>query len=182
MSWETVPLGDVAELNPRTPYGEETGTFLGMTDLGEDGRTTSGIIVDSQDLKTGYTPFRNADLLVAKITPCFENGKIGQVRIKTDVGWGSTEFHVVRPNDAMVDRRFLHHFLRTPEVRAAGGMRMTGSAGQRRVPINFLRRLQIPLPPLPEQRRIAAILDEPMPSARPDVSRFGCCTSFPGGS
>lgn len=131
-----------------------------MADLGEDGQTTYGVPIEIGSLKSGYTPFANEDLLVAKITPCFENGKIGQVRIPTTLGWGSTEFHVIRPNDETVDRRFLLHFLRSPAVRANGEMRMTGSAGQRRVPVDYLKSLGIPLPPLPEQRRIAAILDE----------------------
>jgi type I restriction enzyme S subunit len=155
-----VPLGDLAHLNPRSDSTTERATFLGMADLGEDGRTTSGAPVDPTDLKSGYTPFRDRDLLVAKITPCFENGKIGQAVLSTKLGWGSTEFHVVRPDAERVDDRYLLHYLRTPLVRAVGETRMTGSGGQRRVPVDFLRRLAVPLPSLPEQRRIAAILDE----------------------
>ncbi|QEW00356.1 hypothetical protein F6J84_09800 [Microbacterium caowuchunii] len=160
MTWETVPLGTLATLNPRGQNNQITATFLGMADLAEDGKTSQGVQLKPEDLKPGYTPFRNKDLLVAKITPCFENGKIGQASIPTDQGWGSTEFHVVRPDDARINRRYLLHFLRSPVVRASGQIRMTGSGGQRRVPADFLRQLSVPLPPLAEQRRIAAILDE----------------------
>lgn len=106
----------------------------------------------------GYTVFRDEDLLLAKITPCWENGKIGQAKLTHSVGVGSTEFHVVRPRDG-VDARYLMHFLRTDCVRATGELRMTGSGGQRRVPVKYLQDLEVSVPSLDEQRRIAAILD-----------------------
>ena len=106
----------------------------------------------------GYTVFRDGDLLLAKITPCWENGKIGQASLDREIGVGSTEFHVVRPAP-QVDARYLMRFLRTESVRATGELRMTGSGGQRRVPVKYLQSLEVPLPPLGEQRRIAAILD-----------------------
>ena len=110
-------------------------------------------------VRTGYTPFLDGDLLVAKITPCFENGKIAQATLKHRAGFGSTEFHVVRPRPGCSDARYLLHFLRQDRIRLEGEARMTGSAGQRRVPEHFLAQLDVPLPPLPEQRRIAEVLD-----------------------
>lgn len=74
-------------------------------------------------------------------------------------GAGSTEFHVVRPDSSELDSRYLLHFLRLPQVRIAGERRMTGSAGQRRVPESFLAELTFPLPSVAEQRRIAEVLD-----------------------
>ena len=99
-------------------------------------------------------------MLLAKITPCFENGKIAQAQLPLPYGFGSTEFHVVRPRDTKADARYLLHYLRQDSIRADGTRRMTGSAGQRRVPESYLAQLEVPLPPLPEQRRIAAILDQ----------------------
>lgn len=159
MTWETVPLGRLASLNPRSDSNVEPGTFLGMADVSENGTTSIGTRVENGDLKSGYTPFRDRDILVAKITPCFENGKIAQAILPTKLGWGSTEFHVVRPHADVLHDRYALHYLRTSLVRANGTSRMTGSAGQRRVPVSFLQSLEIPLPPLPDQRRIAAILD-----------------------
>jgi type I restriction enzyme S subunit len=112
------------------------------------------------EVQKGYTVFRNRDILVAKITPCFENGKVGQATISHDIGVGSTEFHVVRPDASSLDDRYLLHFLRQRRVRVEGERRMTGSAGQKRVPATFLAQLRVPLPPLSEQRRIAEILDQ----------------------
>lgn len=109
-------------------------------------------------MSKAYTVFRDGDVLAAKITPCWENGKVGQAFLNHSIGVGSTEFHVLRPK-GQLHARYLMHFLRLPSVRAAGTMRMTGSAGQKRVPAAFLRDLRIPLPSLSEQRRIATILD-----------------------
>lgn len=113
-----------------------------------------------REVSKGYTIFRNRDLLVAKITPCFENNKIGQAKLQHGVGVGSSEFHVVRPKAGIAHDRYLLHFLRQDRVRVEGEQRMTGSGGQRRVPPAFLKDLKIWLPPLDEQRRVAAVLDQ----------------------
>jgi type I restriction enzyme S subunit len=111
------------------------------------------------ELSKGLTPFLDGDVLIAKITPCFENGKIAQARLQHRLGIGSTEFHVVRAHPDRADPRYLLHFLRQESVRRDGEQRMTGSAGQRRVPQEFISEIEIPLPPLAEQRRIVDILD-----------------------
>lgn len=157
-----VQLADVCVINPRykvTAASPAIVSFLGMADVSEDGHTTAGQTRNITEVAKGYKAFRAGDVLVAKITPCFENGKIARAEIETELGFGSTEFHVLRVDDESLDPRYLLHYLRQPWIRTAGERRMTGSAGQRRVPMNFLERLQIPLPSLLEQRRIAAILD-----------------------
>lgn len=112
------------------------------------------------EISGGLSYFQTDDVLVAKITPCFENGKIAQVQMEDEYGFGSTEFHVVRARSGYVESRYLLHYLRQNRVRKQGERLMTGSAGQRRVPVHFLEELDIPLPPISEQRRIAAILDQ----------------------
>lgn len=155
-------LAEIAEINPRTTADLEDDdevSFLGMADVSEDGSTSRGHDRQVSIVRKGFTSFLDGDLLVAKITPCFENGKIAQASLKHRVGFGSTEFHVVRAHPEKADSRYLLHFLRSSWVRETGERRMTGSAGQRRVPKDFLQSLDVPLPPLPEQRRIASILD-----------------------
>ncbi|MFC3891410.1 restriction endonuclease subunit S [Lentzea rhizosphaerae] len=163
MSTATVKLSEVAEINPRVearPTLDTLVSFLGMADVdAESGTTTRGKERRYAEVAKGYTQFANRDLLVAKITPCFENGKIAQAELDHPHGTGSTEFHVIRPDRAVLDDRFLLRFLRQPYVRIAGERRMTGSAGQRRVPEAYLADLQIPLIPISEQRQIAQILD-----------------------
>ena len=159
----TVALAEVAQVNPRggAPEPATLVSFVPMAELDATTASTGpGVERPFREVQKGYTVFRDRDILVAKITPCFENGKIGQATITHDIGVGSTEFHVVRPDPESVTERYLLHFLRQHRVRAEGERRMTGSAGQKRVPASFLGQLQLPLPSLDEQRRIAAILDQ----------------------
>jgi type I restriction enzyme S subunit len=158
----TVPLRDLATFNPAPPSlnaGEEV-ALVPMASVSEMGVVQVSEHVPVSDLKAGYSYMRTGDVLVAKITPCFENNKIALAKLDRLHGFGSTEFHVIRADPSALDNRYLVHFLRRDETRRAGEQRMTGSAGQRRVPRQFLEDLTIPLPPLDEQRRIAAILDQ----------------------
>lgn len=158
-----IRLGDIADINPKwNPLAakEDAVSFVGMAQMSDElGCVTSEEQRLVQEVRTGYTAFEQGDLLVAKITPCFENGKIGKANISNRWGAGSTEFHVVRPSGEL-DSAYALYFLRRQQFRTAGTLRMTGSGGQRRVPVNFVADTKIPLPPLPEQRRIAAILDK----------------------
>ncbi|MBV6470164.1 MAG: hypothetical protein NBKEAIPA_02077 [Nitrospirae bacterium] len=157
-------LQDVAAINPplsAVPATDEVVSFLPMSAVdAEEVEAVDGETRLFNEVSKGYTPFIFDDVLVAKITPCFENGKIAQAKPTRRFGFGSTEFHVIRPHVNDLDPRYLVHFLRQERVRKDGERKMTGSAGQRRVPEHFLANLRLPLPPLLEQRRIAAILDK----------------------
>jgi len=161
---KAVLLEDVAEVNPRLAKklsANDEVAFVPMAALSAETATVTAEETRTYaEVAKSYTPFASGDVLVAKITPCFENGKIAQTILSKPIGFGSTEFHVVRPRPGKLDGRYAHHFLRLEKVRNAGERRMTGSGGQRRVPENYLAKLQIPLPPLTEQRRIAAVLDK----------------------
>ncbi len=155
-------VADIAEINPRTDIAlteEEQVSFLPMQNTSE-----SGDIITLQsrllsEVSKGYTRFAENDVLVAKITPCFENGKGGFARgLLNGIGFGSTEFHVVRAIPGKADSKFLHHLTRSERFRRAGERSMTGSAGQKRIPAEFIREFPIFVPPLPEQKKIAEIL------------------------
>jgi type I restriction enzyme S subunit len=112
-----------------------------------------------EDISPGLTLFEEGDVLFAKITPCMENGKGALVReLPTRYAFGSTEFHVLR-SSKKVNGPFLYYATLNPIFRAYAAENMVGAAGQKRVSSRFLKDTRVPLPPLPEQQRIAAYLD-----------------------
>lgn len=112
------------------------------------------------EVKKGYTPFKSGDVIFAKITPCMENGKVAVVpELDHDLALGSTEFHVIRPLGELPPLWFFY-FLSSRIYRSKAERNMTGAVGQRRVPIDFIAQSTIPLPPLAEQKRIVAKIEE----------------------
>lgn len=160
--WKLDRLGNVAEVNPRTRIeliADETVAFLAMADVSNESRVNEYQIRKYSEVSFGFTAFSRNDVLVAKITPCFENGKGAHVaNLPTSVGFGSTEFHVVREQAGKSDARFIHYLVNSATFRITGASNMQGSAGQKRVPTDFLRNFRTLVPPLPEQQKIAEIL------------------------
>lgn len=112
------------------------------------------------EVRKGYTYFAEGDVVFAKITPCMENGKSAIARnLMNGIGFGTTEFHVLRPGPLAIPE-WLHLFVRKRDFREEAKKNMHGAAGQQRVPVDFLREVAIPLPPLDEQRRIVARIEE----------------------
>lgn len=136
--------------------------FLPMSSVSEQGAIIRSEIRELHEVAKGYTYFENGDVLVAKITPCMENGKATFVSgLKHGLGFGSTEFHVLRPKSKSIfDGRYLFYMIWNSCFRHAAGLRMTGSGGQKRVPKRFLETFEIPFPSVAEQKRIASILDK----------------------
>jgi type I restriction enzyme, S subunit len=158
-----VSLAEICLINPKldsTPLQNAFVDFVPMADVFENGLVLVSHQRKVSEVSKGFTSFQKGDVLVAKITPCYENNKIAVADIQSDIGFGSTEFHVIRCDKNRLDARYLLHLLRSENCRTEGKKRMTGSAGQQRIPKQFLETLQIPLPPLAEQKRIAAILDQ----------------------
>ena len=107
------------------------------------------------DVRSGFTYFRDNDILLAKITPCFENGKAGIARNLTNgIGFGSTEYIVIRANTSLVYPEWIFYHINTPEFIESGKAFMTGTAGQQRVDINYVKQYHIPVPSLEEQKEI----------------------------
>lgn len=165
--WPLVRLGDVCEINPRRPRIDRSDdaptTFVPMSAVAENGK---GIVAAETrpfaSVRKGYTYFADGDVIFAKITPCMQNGKHAIVTNTIDgIGFGSTEFHVIRPG-SQIAAEWIHYFLLQPEVLNDAEAHFFGAVGQQRVPDSFLHELTIPLPPLDEQRRIAARLNEQM--------------------
>lgn len=155
--WDAKSLGDICEVNPsRDENIPDEVTFIGMADVSENGQIENQRKVDYIRVSKGFTPFRKGDILVAKITPCFENGKGAHTDILlTEYGFGSTEFHVLRSFGCS---KFLFYHTITETFRKRMTSEMSGSAGQRRISRDSLSSYIIPIPPLPEQEKIAEIL------------------------
>jgi type I restriction enzyme, S subunit len=163
--WPTVPLVEVCEINPRLSRFERPAPnapvgFVPMSAVDEMHGEVA--VVEARPfaaVSKGYTAFRDGDVLFAKITPCMENGKAAVVRsMPGGLGFGSTEFHVLRANGRVLPE-LIFHTVRQPAFRALAKANFTGTAGQQRVPTKFLERVRVPLPPLDEQRRIVDILN-----------------------
>ncbi len=162
--WEVRRLKRVASLNPsktesRTLLTADMPvTFLPMERVGTDGKIDEEV-VPASSVWNGFTYFRRDDVLVAKITPCFENGKGACLEsLSTEIGFGSTEFHVLRSRASILPQ-FLYRLTTLAEFRHSGAEEMTGAAGQQRVPQGFMANYPLPLPPLPEQTAIIRYLD-----------------------
>ena len=156
--WKKVKLGDVCVVNPsKEDDYPDVVAFLGMADIGETGNIITEHKKSYESVKAGFTPFKRGDILIAKITPCFENGK-GALTDKCsfECGFGSTEFHVLRCR--AVNNKFLFYHTRTDFFRKRLEAEMVGSAGQKRVQANSIINYAILLPPLMEQTAIAEVL------------------------
>jgi type I restriction enzyme S subunit len=131
-----------------------------MEAVTEDGRLIKRYERNYEDVCTGYSSFSDGDLLIAKITPCFENGKGALLAgLVNGVGFGSTEFHVLKP-DAGTNPRLLAHLVNSYEFRRRGESEMEGSAGQKRVSADFIRSFRFACPSsLDAQGEIADMLD-----------------------
>ncbi|MDO9519297.1 MAG: restriction endonuclease subunit S [Pseudohongiella sp.] len=164
MNWPLVKLSDVVEVNPRPPKGINSSqqvSFIGMASASNEGFLLNEEMRVLSDTKKGFTYFEKSDVLLAKITPCFENGKCLRAnQISKPIGFGSTEFHVLRVNPVKVDSTYLFYIVWSDQFRLLGEASMSGAAGQKRVSAKFLKEFKFPLPPLVEQKRIAAILDK----------------------
>lgn len=161
--WEVGTFADLAEINPAKIAlklsDEDLVTFIAMEDLSEEGKVINKLVRQFKQVKSGYTQFVENDILFAKITPCMENGKGGLVtKLNNGIGYGSTEFHIIRTKDIKL-LFFLYQYTLYKPFRAKAEMQMTGSAGQQRVPKDFFERYQIPIPPLEEQVMIGNILN-----------------------
>ena len=158
-SWANAPLGEICTINPRVDKNSiDNDSIVSFVPMPAVEAETSQIDVSKTRsfgaVRNGYTPFRKGDVLFAKITPCMENGKMAVVPdLVSEYGFGSTEFHVLRPAHG-IDPRFLYHAVSNRAFRFHAEHNMTGAVGQKRVPATILEKHEIGLPPANEQSRI----------------------------
>lgn len=166
-TWRWTRLLDIGEINPRNDAPDnQLAAFVPMSGVPQHHR--AGIVAETKrwgDIKKGYTHFADGDVVLAKITPCFENGKAAVVEgLPGDagIGAGTTELHVFRPIHTGILPEYVYLFLRTPFFTVEGEQSMTGTAGQKRLPTDYFATRAFPLPPSEEQARIVAKVDELM--------------------
>ena len=163
--WPVVEIGKACTVNPRKSELAEldkatTVSFVPMSDMGENTMFFSP--KDSKRLEevgTSYTYFKNDDVLIAKVTPCFENGKAGIAKgLYNGIGFGSSEFYVLRPSETALPE-WIFLCVATPTFRAWATPKMTGTGGLQRVPRSVIENYKVPIPSLKTQQAIIAEIE-----------------------
>lgn len=164
-TWCWTRLLDIGEISPRNDAPDEADvSFIPMSGFSEFHMGALAPEVEKWGrVKKGFTHFRIGDVVVAKITPCFENGKAAVIDgLQHRIGAGTTELHVFRPINPDILPGYIYLFLRSPYFAIEGEKNMTGTAGQKRLPTEYFATRALPLPPSAEQSRIIIKVDELM--------------------
>jgi restriction endonuclease S subunit len=153
-------LSNLSIINPskteiRAIEDEIVVSSIEMASVNEKGFITNKVDKTLKDLRKGsYTYFRDNDIIIAKITPCMENGKCAIAQgLSNGIGMGSSEFHVIRTNET-INNKFLFSILNRESVRKEAEKNMTGSSGHRRVPASYYENFKVPVPSIKEQEKI----------------------------
>ena len=156
--WTKKMLSDIADFNPRETI--KKGAIAKKIPMDVLRPFYRDIPYYVEECFSGGTKFRNGDTIMARITPCLENGKTAQVSILNDgeVGFGSTEYIVFRAKEGIADKDYLYYLVCSPEVREPAIKSMVGSSGRQRVQTDVVKNLEIDVPPLVEQEKIGSFL------------------------
>ena len=157
--WRTMPFSRAVVINPRLRLERgETYPFVSMAAV--DPNSHWAYADGQREYSSGGARFQDGDTLMARITPCLENGKIARYRSTngSDAAYGSTEFVVIRGRAEVTDNQFAYYLTQSPAVRNYAISQMTGTSGRQRVPTSALDHIDVLIPPIKEQRRIAHIL------------------------
>ena len=158
--WEVLPLKRIAKVNAsvadavKKMNDKELVTFLPMENVSATGEIDNSIKKELQQVKTGYSSFAKGDVVVAKITPCFENGKGADLsNLDTPIGFGTTEFINIRPSEKILSE-YLYLITMTRPFRLLGEKIMTGSAGQKRISVDYIKNFSLGIPTVESQEMI----------------------------
>jgi type I restriction enzyme S subunit len=163
--WSWTRLSDVGAVNPRNTVDDSLiAGFVPMSLIcAEYGKSHKFEERKWGEIKKGFTHFQDNDVVLAKITPCFENGKSCVIQnLPNKIGAGTTELHVFRNRYNKIFPEYVLSFFKSPLFFSVGIPKMTGTAGQKRVPTDYFSSTPFPLPPLAEQKRIVAKIDQLM--------------------
>lgn len=175
--WEILPLKRICKVNASISKqlqrlkNSDYVTFLPMENI-----TTNGEIDISEkrklaEVRTGFSSFAKGDVVIAKITPCFENGKGACLDVlDTNIGFGTTELINLRPTDKIISK-YLYYITMTRPFRKLGEIVMTGSAGQKRVPVSFVKNFVLGIPEIAEQKIIVRIIEDKLSAINDLISK-----------
>ena len=164
--WGLASLGDVCKVNPKKGQDQQPNhnievSFVPMSAVSEQGTINTTTVKQYDEVKTGFTYFIENDVLFAKITPCMENGKGAVARnLHNGVGFGSTEFHVLRPINGKTNADWIYALTIFHKFRLDASNHMSGSAGQRRVPASFLENYRVSVPPFELQEKFSDFIEK----------------------
>ncbi len=162
----SLPISEIkscVEINPTKIIMNDNDdvTFLGMKDVTENGQMDLSTIKKYEEVKKGFTSFKNDDVLLAKITPCFENGKAAIAKnLVNNTGFGSTEFYVLRPEQNKILPEYLYSIVKSSRFLEIGKSNMKGAAGQKRLIKDFVSNYKFLLPDMPQQELFATKAQE----------------------
>ncbi|ENO0518070.1 TPA: restriction endonuclease subunit S [Escherichia albertii] len=160
--WVLSTIGEVCDLNPKHKHADDLDVgFMPMSNVPTDYLGICSYETRKwKDVKKGFTQFANNDVIFAKITPCFENGKAAVINdFPNGYGAGSTEYFVLRSVGNLVNPYWFLALVKTKDFLINGALNMSGSVGHKRVPKEFVEKYKLPIPPLAEQKIIAEKLD-----------------------
>lgn len=156
--WRKMKFSDIVEFNPKESLPKGTvSKKIGMDKLQPFCRDITEYEITEY---TGGSKFRNGDTIMARITPCLENGKTSKVNILNDdeIGFGSTEYIVFRAKSGITDPDYIYYLVCSPSVREPAIKSMVGSSGRQRVQTDVIQRLDFAVPSLEEQVKIGSVL------------------------
>jgi type I restriction enzyme S subunit len=165
VGWTVSTIEDIADVNPRlNKAGISDDLNVSFVPMPAVGAADGSIDVSGErlfgEVKKGFTPFQEGDVLFAKITPCMENGKMAIVpKVENGLGFGSTEFHVLRPKEG-IDARYIYYYVSSKNFRGEAERYMSGAVGQKRVTTPYLKESKIPVAPPEQQKRIVAEIEK----------------------
>lgn len=156
--WTKKKLSDIADFNPRETI--KKGAVAKKISMDVLRPFYRDVPYYTEECFSGGTKFRNGDTIMARITPCLENGKTAHVSILNDgeVGFGSTEYIVFRAKEGIANKDYLYYLVCSPEVREPAIKSMVGSSGRQRVQTDVVKNLEIDVPPLVDQEKIGSFL------------------------
>lgn len=166
LNGEKIPLSKVCIVNPKKSEISSLDkslevSFIPMASVSENGEIDLSQNRRLEEVWNGFTYFRENDVVFAKITPCMENGKGAIMRkLKNKIGFGTTEFHVLRPIEGISTPEWLYHLTMQHSFRKKAEQNMTGSAGQKRVPSDFFEKFKVNVPPIELQTQFAQIVEK----------------------